>query len=350
MQLAQAVGVEAREREYGGREHQQVHVQPLIPVHRAEPVAGVERRQHQHGQQEQQRVVEIGGEVEHRLDLCGEWEPRAQDARQELAAGLGAALRPPVLLRLEAVHLGRHLPRRHDVRQEHEAPAFELGAVAEVEILGERVVLPASRRLDGGAAPHARGAVEIEEPAGPAAAAVLEDEVGVELNSLDLGEQRLCLVEVAPARLHHAHARVPEVRQRAAQEIRRRLKVRVENRDVLPGRRLEPRRKRARLEPGAVEAVPQGYVDARGGEPAHRAFCDLGGLVRRVVQHLNLQERARIVQATDRLQQRLDHIHLVVDGELDRHARMHNQGSNARGGGPVLPVEARQMVAVPAVG
>ena len=121
-----------------------------------------------------------------------------------------------------------------DVGQEHEPPAAQLRAVAEVEILGQRVVLPAAGVGDRFAPPDAGRAVEIEEAAGAVAAAVLEHEVRVEQDRLDLGEQRVVLVDVAPARLHHADLRVGrEVRQRPRQEILRRNEVGVENGDEL---------------------------------------------------------------------------------------------------------------------
>ena len=69
---------------------------------------------------------------------------RREDPRQQLAAGLDRALGPAVLLRLEGVHLDRKLGRHDDVREEEELPAAQLGAIAEVEILGQRVVLPAA--------------------------------------------------------------------------------------------------------------------------------------------------------------------------------------------------------------
>jgi hypothetical protein len=48
-----------------------------------------------------------------------------------------------MLLRLERVHLHRDFGRRDEVGQEHELPAPQL-RVAQVEILGERVVPPAA--------------------------------------------------------------------------------------------------------------------------------------------------------------------------------------------------------------
>ncbi len=80
-------------------------------------------------------------------------------------------------------------------------------------------MLPAAGIRDGRAAPDARRAVEVEKAAGAIAAAVLEDEVAVEQNRLDLRQQRVVLVDVAPARLHHADVRVDEVRHQLDEEV-----------------------------------------------------------------------------------------------------------------------------------
>ena len=68
-------------------------------------------------------------EMRGRLELDEERELRAPDGRQQLRAGLDGALRPAMLLRLEAVHVDRELGRRHEVGEEDEAPAVELRAV-----------------------------------------------------------------------------------------------------------------------------------------------------------------------------------------------------------------------------
>jgi len=81
------------------------------------------------------------------------------------------------LLRLEGVHLDRQLRRRDQIRQEQELPAAQLRAVAQVEIFGERVVLPAAGVVDRHAAPDAGRAVEVEETPAAVARAVLEHEV-----------------------------------------------------------------------------------------------------------------------------------------------------------------------------
>ena len=178
-------------------------------------------------------VVEVRREVEERLRLHAERLVRLQDARQELEAGLDRALRPAVLLCLERVHLDRHFRRGDEVRHEVELPAAQLRAVAEVEILRQSVVLPAARVDDGGAPPDPGGAVEIEEVPGPVPAAVLEDEVPVEQDRLDPGQQRVILVDVPPARLHHAHLRVGEMVDRPQEKVGRGNEIGVEDGDEL---------------------------------------------------------------------------------------------------------------------
>ena len=80
----------------------------------------------------------------------------AENPRQQLETRLHRALGPAVLLRLEGVHLHRHFGRGDEVGQEDELPALQLRAVAQVEIFGQRVVLPAAGIVDGRAAARCR--------------------------------------------------------------------------------------------------------------------------------------------------------------------------------------------------
>ena len=121
-----------------------------------------------------------------------------------------------MLLRLEGVHLDRQLRRRDVIGQEDELPAAQLRAIAEIEIFGQRVVLPAAGVADRLAPPDARRAVEVEEAPAAIAAAMLEHEVRVEKDRLDLGEERVVLVDVPPPRLHHRDFGVAEVVDRLA--------------------------------------------------------------------------------------------------------------------------------------
>ena len=119
---------------------------------------------------------------------------------------MNEALRPTGLLGLEGGHLDGKLGGALDILEIFEFPAFELGAIAEVGVFGEGVVLPAAGFVDGLASPHAGSAIEVEEDAGTAASAVLEDEVAVEENGFDLGEEAVVAIEVRPAGLNHADA------------------------------------------------------------------------------------------------------------------------------------------------
>ena len=93
-------------------------------------------------------------------------------------------------------------------------------------------MLPAAGRVNRLAPPDAGRAVEIEEAPGAVPAAVLEDEMRVEQDRLNLREERVVLVDVAPARLHHPDLLVLlEVRQRPHQEVGGRNEIRVEDRD-----------------------------------------------------------------------------------------------------------------------
>ena len=160
-----------------------------------------------------------------------------------------------MLLRLERVHLDRHFRRSDHVGQEHERPPAELRAVAEVEIFGERIVLPAACVGDGLAAPHAGRAVEVEEAPCAIAGAVLEHEVAVEQDRLNFREERVVLIDVPPARLHHADIRIGEMREQAVQEVWRRQEVGVEDADVAAARHLQSGFERAGLVARAVGAM-----------------------------------------------------------------------------------------------
>ena len=75
--------------------------------------------------------------------------PGKHDLGQQLDRRLRPALGPAELLGLEGVHFRRQFRRRGQVRQEHEPPALELRSVRKVQVLGQRVVLPTARVVDG---------------------------------------------------------------------------------------------------------------------------------------------------------------------------------------------------------
>ncbi len=130
-----------------------------------------------------------------------EWGIRTKNLRQDFFCGLHQALGPARLLRFEAVHVHGKFAGAFDFREVEKSPAFELRAVGEVGIFGERVVFPAAGGIDCRAAPGSSGAVEIEKSAAAGTCAMFDDEVTVEQNGFDLGEQR---IRSAPCRFRNS--------------------------------------------------------------------------------------------------------------------------------------------------
>jgi hypothetical protein len=80
---------------------------------------------------------------------------------------------------------------------------------------------------------------------------------------------------------------------------------------------LQPRVQRARLEAGAVFAMEVVDVEALAAVALHRPPAQSRGLVRRVVENLDLEERARIADGGHRLEEAIHHVQLVEYRELD---------------------------------
>ncbi len=205
-------------------------------------------------------------EVEPSFDLRRETRAAPDDRRQELDRGLDEPLVPPVLLRQEGAHGRRDLGRALGRRQVEEPPASKLGAIREIRVLRERVVLPAAGVLDARPPPQPRRAVEVEPPAAPRPRTLLDHEVAVEVDRLDLRQRRVVPVEVRPAELDHAEGGVGEVMDHPEQEARRRHEVGIEHRDDLARGVAQPVGERAGLEAAAVGPVEILHVVAFGGE------------------------------------------------------------------------------------
>ena len=141
---------------------------------------------------------------------------------------------------------------------------------------------------------------------------MLEDEVPVEQDRLNFGQERVVLVDMAPPGLDHADFRGGEIRDQSTQKIRRRHEVGIEDPDELATSNLQPGLERSGLEPRAIGSMVVLDVDALRFEPANGDFCDAACLVRRVVEHLNLEAIARIIEAADSVDQAVGHVHLVI--------------------------------------
>jgi len=211
----------------------------------------------------------------------------------------------------------RQLARSLDRVLEYESPARELGAIAEVEVLGHRVVGPAARLFDAGPPPDARGPVEVEEHARVHPCRMLDPEMSVEHRGLRGREGRAGAVQVGPAGLHHPDRRVGEVRCEAKQEIGGGNEVGVEHGDQLAASACQPVRQRAGLEPLSVRATQVVDVHATCAMARHRERGALGGLVVRVIEHLDLEPARRVVECGRGVDQTGDDPALVEDRQLD---------------------------------
>ncbi len=147
---------------------------------------------------------------------------------------------------------------------------------------------------------------------------MLDREVAVEQDRFDLGEHRVVAVHVAPARLHHRELRLGEIGHRAAQEVGRRDEIGVEDGDELARRRFQSFLQRAGLESFAVVAVQVDDRDAEVAIALDAIARDELRLVGRIVEHLNLEELARVIELRHGFDEALDHVALVVDRELHR--------------------------------
>src|SRR5690348_3943619 len=139
------------------REVNQEHLEPALIE------ADDHRGKQNHGEQNHQRVADVGGEVEKRFGFNVAGNVGAQDARKDFEGGLHQALGPARLLGFEGVHLDGQLGGAINFGKINEFPAAKLSAIGEIGVFGERVVLPAAGIFDGGAAPDAAGAIEIEK-------------------------------------------------------------------------------------------------------------------------------------------------------------------------------------------
>jgi len=263
----------------------------------------------------------MAAEVDDRLELHRPGPVAPEEPGQKLARGLDPSLGPAPLLHLQGAGPGGDLRGDADVVEKDEAPPRHLGPVAQVEVLGEGVGLPPAGLFQARPTPDPGGAVEVEEAVRRVATPLLEEKVAVEEEGLGACEPALPFVQVVPAGLNHPHRRIPKGRQESVEEVRGGHEVGVENEEefavgrlqaVLEGPRFVPR---PSLPPDELDPHPLPAPPADPGPGPAR------GLVRRVVEHLNLQLGPGIAQAARGVHQASDHVLLVVDGKLDRDLR-----------------------------
>ena len=264
----------------------------------------------------------------------------AEHAGKQLPRRLNAALGPAPLLHQERGGRAREFGRDAHLVAQDEAPTRHLRPVADVEVLDQRVVMPSARVVERLSAPQTRRPVELEEPAATVPSPLLHQEVAVEQQRLGAGQPRLAFVEVVPARLHHADPRIGHRRKQVFEEPGRGDEIGVEDENAVAGRRVETRGEGARLVAVAVGAVEDRDVDAALPPLAGTPLGKGGGVVGGVVEDLDLEEVAGVGEAAGGVDEALDDVLLVVDGELDGDAG--EVGGGGRRGGVVGLGTARQ--------
>src|SRR5712691_3813862 len=284
-------------------------IQPLVVTDQQQ------RKLHEAGD-DHQRVADVAGQAKKHFQLYAQRQRRAPDSPVQLEPNLQHTLGPAPLLRFEGIDVDRDFRRGFFVQQIDKPPAHQLRAKTQVRVFGEGVVLPAAAHLNRFAPPNAGRTVEIEKVAAAVARCLFDHKVTVEHDRLQSRQQIVRTVDVRPAHLRTADNRIGEVMDQFAQEIRLGYKVGIEDGDQIALCRLHAILQRARFEPLAIVAVKVMNI-----ETSSRILCndgarDVDGLVGRIVQHLNLQTVARVIDLNHRFHQTLDDIHLVKERQL----------------------------------
>ena len=260
------------------------------------------------GQRREEALAEMAGGGQ----LAPPGEMGAPDRPDQLAGALGEALVPAVLLGPPGGQPVGQLARHPDAEKDRGAPALEMDAIAEVEILGQGIGMPAPGIIDGAPAPQAASAVEGHVEIGPGPRALLDGEMRVQRQRLGAGQEILPRVQMLPARLDQGQLRFGQQREDAAgEEIARGQEIGVEDGDELGIGLGEAVAQRPRLEARAIGAPHELGVDPPGAHPLHGDAGELGGVVGAVVQHLDLQPILGPVDRGRGLDQPVDDVALV---------------------------------------
>ncbi len=162
-------------------------------------------------------------------------------------------------------------------------------------------MLPAAGFVNGLAAPNAGGAIEVEESAAAGTRAMLDDEMAIEEDGFDIGQQRVVAVQISPASLHHANLAaslgIHEIRNRAAKKIGFGEEIGVED-----GDKFALRGPQAVLQSASFVALSVGAMNvddghALGGVTLDAGASDLASLVGGVIEDLHVEQLRRVVEA-----------------------------------------------------
>src|SRR4029077_8343092 len=221
-----------------------------------------------------------------------------------------------MLLRLKAVHIDRKFGGHDHIGKVNKLPAFQLCTVAEIEIFGERVMLPASGIGNARLSPDACGSIKIEKPPAAAAGGLFEEKMTIQEEGLNLRQQRVIPVQVTPSHLHHPDPGVCEVIDGAFQRVGRRDEIGVENENELAFRAVQAGCEGPGFEALSIVSMTILDVEAVGFQAGGFARGNLAGFIRRVVQNLDLKPVSRIVEAADRPNEPANDVVLIEDRQL----------------------------------
>ncbi len=270
------------------------------------------------GNADKKQAVE---QVKGRMQFGAQWQLGVEYFAQVFARCLGCAFGPAELLALYGAHIGGELGWGIEVFEKFEAPAFQLGAVAQIEVLGKGIALPAASFVDGAATPDAGGAVEIDEVASRVATLLLDGKVGVQGKCLELGEHGVIPIDVLPPRLHHADTGILKMGDRREQKVGMRQKVCVKDGDEFAFGALKTFFECAGFKSLAIAAVQVHDVYPALLPLSHLLGHDARGLVGGVVEHLDLHATLWVLKHRNRIDQALNYIHFIVDRQLHRDTR-----------------------------
>ena len=256
------------------------------------------------------------------LDGRRQWGPKHR--RQHLPSGLDASLCPAPLLGEEGLQRTGQLGRYADLIQIHEAPSRQLGSIADIQVFGEGIGLPATCVLQGSTPPHPGRSVEVEETTASKPAPLFEGEVPVQQYRLRPSQPAVRLVQVVPPGLDHAHGRVLERREQSVQEIRRGEEIGVQYQQELAPGPSQPRGEGTRLVPRPVASLKVLDRNALGAPVSDAGLRQRARFVRGIIEHLNLEGIPGILQPGHRIDQAFDHMLLVEDRKLHRDRGQHS--------------------------
>ena len=117
---------------------------------------------------------------------------------------------------------------------------------------------------------------------------------------MDFCQDRKIPVQISPARLDYRYFRILKVREGATQKIRVRHKIRIEVRNKFSGSQFQAFRQISRLEARTIASMEITNRQASCLPPFDVESCHLLSIISRVIEYLNVEQLARVIDPRDR--------------------------------------------------